>query len=44
MPYSGVLFSDVLDVILTYAMLFLIVVIAYPLLNKELVDTVAVGT
>ena len=42
MSYPGVLFSDVMDIMLTYVILIVIVAGAYPLLNRELLDTVTV--
>jgi hypothetical protein len=42
MSPPGVLFSDVVDVMLTYVLLIVIVAGAYPLLNRELLETVAV--
>jgi hypothetical protein len=42
MPYPGVLFSDVIDIMLTYIILIVIVAGAYPLLNRELLETVTV--
>lgn len=42
MSPPGVLFSDVVDVMLTYVLLIVIVADAYPLLNRELLETVAV--
>ncbi len=42
MSYPGVLFSDVIDIMLTYIILIVIVAGAYPLLNRELLDTVTV--